>query len=262
MVIGQSEAGKTSLVTALAVALAAGGLAVAVVDADVGQSEIGPPGTVGLGRAVGAMTRLGDAQPVALSFVGATSPAREMTAVVRGTERLVGRARALDAARILVDTSGLVAGDFGRALKRRKIDAVKPDLLIALQTSAECEHILAAYAGRERPAIVRMPALVQPRRRSDVDRRRHRTAALAAYMTKARPLTLDTRRVSVRSVRGEPLSGEGILGALVGIEDEAGDVLGVGVVRDFDAGASMLTVNTPLAGGAVAGILVGQERVA
>ncbi|MGH7279683.1 MAG: Clp1/GlmU family protein, partial [Candidatus Rokuibacteriota bacterium] len=50
LVVGESEAGKTSLVAALGNALIARGLSVAVVDADVGQSEIGPPATVGLGR--------------------------------------------------------------------------------------------------------------------------------------------------------------------------------------------------------------------
>ena len=47
MVVGASDTGKTTLTAYLAGALAARGETVAVVDADVGQSEIGPPTTVG-----------------------------------------------------------------------------------------------------------------------------------------------------------------------------------------------------------------------
>src|SRR5918999_822328 len=50
MVIGEGDTGKTTLVTALANALVERGFRVAVLDADLGQSEIGPPTTIGLGR--------------------------------------------------------------------------------------------------------------------------------------------------------------------------------------------------------------------
>ena len=50
VVIGASDAGKTTLIAALASELASRGEPVGVVDSDVGQSEIGPPATVGLGR--------------------------------------------------------------------------------------------------------------------------------------------------------------------------------------------------------------------
>ena len=50
VVIGEVNSGKTTLVARLASALFARGRSVGVLDADVGQSEIGPPTTVGLGR--------------------------------------------------------------------------------------------------------------------------------------------------------------------------------------------------------------------
>ena len=116
VIVGESEAGKTSLTAWLAGELAAAGDHVAVVDADLGQSEIGPPTTVGLGRIRGRVTRLADAECIALEFVGATSAARCLRETALATARLVDRARALAFDRVLVDTSGLVAGDFGRAL--------------------------------------------------------------------------------------------------------------------------------------------------
>src|SRR3989442_7161458 len=61
LILGTSDTGKTSLTARLAGALAARGERVAVVDADVGQSEIGPPTTVGLGHVPAAPAPPADA---------------------------------------------------------------------------------------------------------------------------------------------------------------------------------------------------------
>ena len=76
LVLGATDAGKTTLVTRVAGALAGAGHAVAVVDADLGQSHVGPPTTVGLGRVRRSITHLAEAELVALEFLGVTSTAR------------------------------------------------------------------------------------------------------------------------------------------------------------------------------------------
>jgi polynucleotide 5'-hydroxyl-kinase GRC3/NOL9 len=261
MLIGASEAGKTSLTAALANALAARGLTVAVVDADVGQSEIGPPTTIGLGRVTRHLGRLGDAEPIALNFVGTTSPVREMTAIVDGTGRLVDRARSLGFDRVLVDTSGLVTGDVGRALKRRKIDRVAPDLLVVLERAGECDHIVAPYLARGRPAVLRTRALAAPRRRTDTARREHRARSLAAYLAPAREQRIDMRRVTLRNVRGAAWPADeltALLGALVGLQTNGGELLGIGVVTALEP--PLLVVESPADARGAAVIVVGRER--
>jgi polynucleotide 5'-hydroxyl-kinase GRC3/NOL9 len=183
----------------LANAFHAAGARVALVDADIGQSEIGPPTTVGLGEVTGPLGRLGDAALLALRFVGATSPARDQVATVVGTRRLVDRALALGFERVIVDTGGLVRGELGQRLKQAKIDALDPDVVIALQRDGECEAILAPYAVARRPGVIRAPAMAPPRRRSQDDRRRHRERALAAHFWGARVVTLDLSGIVVRS---------------------------------------------------------------
>jgi polynucleotide 5'-hydroxyl-kinase GRC3/NOL9 len=261
MLIGTSEAGKTSLTAALANALVARELSVAVVDADVGQSEIGPPTTIGLGRVTRHLGRLGDAEPIALNFVGTTSPVREMTAIVDGTGRLVDRARSLGFDRVLVDTSGLVTGDVGRALKRRKIDRVAPDLLVVLERAGECDHIVAPYLARGRPAVLRTRALAAPRRRTDTARREHRARSLAAYLAPAREQRIDMRRVTLRNVRGAAWPADeltALLGALVGLQTNGGELLGIGVVTALEP--PLLVVESPADARGAAVIVVGRER--
>src|SRR6266446_6148768 len=146
VVVGASDAGKTTLVAALASELAPRAT-VGVVDGDVGQSEIGPPTTVGLGRVRGRIVRLSDAEVIAFQFVGVTSPARDIRSVVDATRRMVERARAEHLERVLVDTSGLVLGWPGRELKVRKIEAVDPDLVLFLERGDECAPIVERFAG-------------------------------------------------------------------------------------------------------------------
>lgn len=209
IVLGASDTGKTSLVTYLADALFAAGGSVAVVDTDLGQSEIGPPTTVGLGCLHGRIARLADAEVAGLYFVGATSPRGHLLETVLGARCMTERAFELGMNRVIVDTSGLVQGEFGRRLKQAKIDLVAPDLVVCLQRDGECEPILRPYDGGRSPAVVRLGAAPAARRRSADERRQHRERAMQDYFAGARPVTLDLGRVVLREpalYAGTPLS--------------------------------------------------------
>ena len=258
LVLGANDAGKTTLVTGLASALASRGFVVGVVDADLGQSDVGPPTTVGLGRVRRPIASLQEAEVLGLEFLGMTSPARCMRETGDATARLTARALEAGCERVLVDTSGLVEGDFGRALKRIKIDRVRPDLLIALQRGEECEPILRLYEGST--AVLRMPAGAA-KRRSPAERRRRRQRALDAHLAGAVPLALDLTRVAARpapATRG--LAVIELLGTLVGLDDRDGRTRGLGWVSALDPGKARLTVETAVAGKGIAAVATGRER--
>jgi polynucleotide 5'-hydroxyl-kinase GRC3/NOL9 len=209
LVLGETDTGKTTLVTSVANALLEEGDSVAIVDADLGQSEVGPPTTVGLGRPRAPLDRLADAEVAGLYFVGATSPRDHVAETVLGTRRMTERALALGVDRVIVDTCGLVQGELGRALKQAKIDLIAPDLVLCLQRDGECEPILRPYAGDRGLTVVRLGPAAAARRRSAEERRQHRERALAAYFAGARPVTLDLGRVVLREpalYAGPPLS--------------------------------------------------------
>jgi polynucleotide 5'-hydroxyl-kinase GRC3/NOL9 len=257
LVLGATDTGKSTLVTRLAGALAQAGHMVGVVDADLGQSDVGPPTTVGLGRVRGPIQRLAEAELVALEFLGATSPARCMRETAEGTARLVRRAQAIGCTRVLVDTSGLVTGAFGRALKRLKIDAVTPDALVVLQHADECEPILRACA---RPSIVRLPP-GSTARRSAATRRLARRRALQAHLRGAVPVTLDLARVATRGApAGRGLAVAEVAGVLVGLDGHDGCTLGLGWVSAVDVTAARLTVATNVEAGKIAALSIGRER--
>ena len=208
LVIGETDTGKTSFTTFLAAALLERGLSVGVVDADLGQSDVGPPTTVGLGRLRLPVERLGDAEVVGLYFVGSTSPQGHLLPTVLGTRMMAEKALRLDFDRVVVDTSGLIQGEMGRLLKQHKIDLVDPDLVLCLQRNGECEHILRPYDAGSRPAIMRLASSSATRRRSQEERRQHRERSLQAYFAAARPVHLDLSRVVLRQpalYAGQPL---------------------------------------------------------
>lgn len=209
LVIGESDTGKTSFTTALANGLLAQGYRVAVVDADLGQSEIGPPTTVGLGRVVTPVERLGQMELVGLYFVGAISPQGHLLPTITGTRLMVEKALRLGMDKVLVDTSGLIQGELGRALKHHKIDLLDPDLIICLRRGTECESLLRPYDPGTRPQIVRLPAAMAVRRRSPEARRAHRDAAFQSYFQSAKSLSLDLSRVVLRQPAlfvGQPMN--------------------------------------------------------
>ena len=258
LVIGPIEAGKTTFVARLATAFHARGLTVAIVDADVGQSEIGPPATIGIGAVRRPLERTGDAELVRFEFVGVTSPGRQPWRTAELTGRLAAQARA-DFDRVIVDTSGFVTGGFAAAVKQRKIAAVDPDAVVAVQGAGECEHILRALPAGPRTRVLRVPAVRGARARNPAARRSHREAALATHLVGGRSSVLDAGRVPLRSLRGEPVAlADVVAGVLVAMHDTRGDTRALGVVIGVDAGAGTLTVRTTRPAREVKSVTVGE----
>jgi polynucleotide 5'-hydroxyl-kinase GRC3/NOL9 len=257
LILGTSDTGKTSLTARLAGALAARGERIAVVDADVGQSEIGPPTTVGLGRVARPLGRLGEAEVLALEFVGDTSPVRYIRETAEATGRLVRRALAAGFERVLVDTGGLVEAPLGLALKRAKVRAVDPDLVLVLQRRAESEPIARALEAGARPRVVRLapsPAVVP---RTATRRREHRERALRDYFARAATLELSTARVPLKDRRGDPVT-EIEAGRLLGVLGAAGDTLGIARVRIWQPAERRLVIDTPVAVDRIATLVAGR----
>jgi polynucleotide 5'-hydroxyl-kinase GRC3/NOL9 len=157
MLIGGLDSGKTTLAKRIASAAVADGLSVAILDADVGQSTIGPPTTVGL-RSVKSEADLDPAELARaddLAFVGATSPQGHLLPLVVGSRLLLDRARALGADLVVVDTTGLVSGVYGQVLKYHKVASLQPDMVIGLARGEELEPVLGVLSRFSAAEIVR-----------------------------------------------------------------------------------------------------------
>jgi len=183
MVIGAADTGKTRFCVTLANRAIEAGIQTAIVDADIGQSEIGAPGTIGLAIPEAQFETATELQARRLYFVGSTSPAAHLLEHAIGTKRLVDNARELGAELIVVDTTGLATTPVGRKLKTYKIDLVRPDFVVGIERGREVEPLLAPFQKHDDIEIIltttpeqvrtKSPQLRAARRQANFHKRFH-----------------------------------------------------------------------------------------
>lgn len=140
MIMGTTDSGKSTLARYLITQLLAEGITVSLVDTDVGQTSLGLPGTISL-KAFSSERDLANFAPDRMFFVGAVNPATRIPLIIRMAGRAVTECRRKSDL-VLIDTSGLVSGRIGEALKTAKTRAIRPERIIAVQKADEIEHIL------------------------------------------------------------------------------------------------------------------------
>jgi polynucleotide 5'-hydroxyl-kinase GRC3/NOL9 len=142
VMLGAVDVGKTTTATAMASAAVLAMRRTAVVDTDVGQSEIGPPTTVGLAVPTHPAKQMGEWGALSAFFVGDTSPRDVYPYLIEGAVRSVEQARAREAEVIITDTTGWVEGPAAVAAKTRKLRGIDPQHVVAIQRGSEVEPIL------------------------------------------------------------------------------------------------------------------------
>lgn len=176
--IGGIDVGKTTLTRLLINRAVAAGKRVALLDTDPGQSEIGPPGCIGLAFVDAEVGSLANLIPQALAFVGNTSPAAHLLEHAAGTARLA----ALATNRLLiVDTCGYIQGGGARRMHQAECDLLQPAQVIALQRHGELEPILAPLRRRTGCLIHTPPIPATVTRKSPSLRAQRRAMRFASY---------------------------------------------------------------------------------
>lgn len=253
ILLGATDTGKSTLAKFLITNLCQRGLKVALVDADIGQSFLGPPATIGL-----ALFKSHPDWEVVLStpeifFVGSTTPEGHFPIHLRGVKKMVGKAVAYQSDVILVDTTGFILGEGGKELKRRKIDLLSPRFILALQKSNEIEHILELNKENPLCKIHRLPLSEQVRLRSMEERRIYRANRFQDYFKYS---VIHELAINEVQIEGEVLDPSGapipldwslrINGLLIGLQDINEDNLALGVVRNYIEEKRVVRVLTPL----------------
>lgn len=240
ILIGSTDTGKSTLTTYLANQAVRRGYKTAVVDADVGQSDIGPPATIGMGILFDEVKCLGEVPLADFYFVGSVSPYGRLTEMVVGTKKMVDRAYAFSAQRVIVNTTGLVQGGLGQALKHHKVDLLRPEAIVALQRERELETLLKMWEILGY-CVCRLPAIPEVYRRSSELRASFRQRRWREFFGGARLRKVPLGRIIVRGApifRGMPFGAEsrekirGLVGQEVLWAEEVEDT-GIVVTPDF-----------------------------
>ena len=233
MILGMTDSGKSTLAKYLLKELLSGNIRVSLVDSDVGQSSLGLPGTISM-KVFGSEGEQENFRFERMFFVGTANPAKRFPLTIEGTKKLTDLCKTKSDI-TLIDTSGLVAGEMGKALKTRKIKTVHPDRIMALQSEDELEHILRAV---EDIPIYRVKVSPMARVRSRGERIRYRQEKFLNYFDEAglEEFLLATR--GVRFFNGiRPMSPEtGMFkpGTIIGLNHEE-DTVEVGIIGEIAA---------------------------
>jgi polynucleotide 5'-hydroxyl-kinase GRC3/NOL9 len=191
VVVGATDVGKTTFCLAMANACLVRGHKCAVVDADLGQSEIGPPATVGWGLLESPASALSDIECRDLFFVGSTSPAGRLLQTVVAVQRMNAAAAAADPFVTIVDMPGLAVGPAARSLFEGVASAVGPRFVVTISRGGELAPLSAPLRGLSEPEILGVRAAPNARVRSREERTARRRLKFGAYFAEAPVVTLD-----------------------------------------------------------------------
>lgn len=218
LVIGSTDTGKSTFCRFLLDFAVAEGFRAAFVDADIGQSQIGPPTTIGVkffdpppegvtSSEVPSVQFDGIADRI--YFVGVVSPRRDLLQVLTGTRLMVDVARQAQADFIVVDTTGYIHDNAAVALKQHKIELLRPNHLVCIRRSTELEQITACYSQQEWLKIHYLRPHRNVRFKSSEARRRHRESQFNAYFgaTREPKLALQKSESPVQRVPFEQIRG-------------------------------------------------------
>jgi polynucleotide 5'-hydroxyl-kinase GRC3/NOL9 len=237
LIVGAPNSGKSTFVRWLVQDLCRIRRRVGWLDADVGQTTLGVPGTMNLALVDDPSAGLPPAN--ATFFVGSTSPRGHMLPMLVGLHRLQQVALAEAAKVVVVDTTGMIAEqDGGGSLKLWKVELLRPVLIVAIQRENELVHILTPLK-RERYVDVRV---LKPsgavRFRSLQEREQRRRELYGRYFGSAAPVVVGYSDLAVYGIDSAAR------GSLLALQNAAGFSLGLGIALGIEG--DRLQVLTPL----------------
>ncbi len=197
MIMGSADSGKTSLCTFIVNLALKERLRVAVIDADLGQSDIGPPTTVGLAYIQEPTWDLYNIEADDNCFVGRTSPNGAMERVAKCIAAFKDQVLKREQDVLVINTDGWIEGLNATEYKTTLAERVEPDVVVALQRSQELEPIL---ANLEKPALMKVPPPTTIKARDRESRKTLRELSYRKFLRNGKIQTFPLRLIRL----GEP----------------------------------------------------------
>ncbi len=258
VVFGPTDSGKTAFCWWLAEELSSQGTVV-LVDADLGQSRVGPPACAG-------WLKYGSDQGE-FEFVGDVSPASRPATAVAATVRMALRGQRLaDANWIVVDTTGYVDGPGAGQLKAAKAQLLSPATVIALGPPGRLDHLRWPWRGREEVRWLRLAVAPACRAKSTEMRREWRTELFREWLADSRSHEFALDHLALQHMPPDSClqrlheAGE-LDGLLVGLDDHSGVGLCVGLLEELDVEATYARVWAPPNTAEARGLRLGALRL-
>lgn len=227
MILGNVDAGKSTFCTVLANLALKAGMKITVLDLDLGQSDIGPPGSIGLGRVRNHILTLSEVTPEVLYFVGYISPAPVTDKILEGVNRLLPKT---ESDVLVVNTDGWILGEQAIIFKSRLINTFEPSFVVGIGRETDLRPILEMTGCTS--FQVDSPSLILKRTREQ--RKELRELAYRKYLKDGRVITIDTHRIQLVDSYGRMIQhaefDSSLINSLLGFIDDQGWLVGIGVL--------------------------------
>ncbi|MEM1597038.1 MAG: Clp1/GlmU family protein [Pyrobaculum sp.] len=227
LIIGMMDVGKSTMAALLGNKALARGYRVAVIDADVGQNDLGPPTTISLARMSKYVTHLRQLVAEKSIFLQSTSLEKIWPKAVEQIARAVKYAKATwSADSVIVNTDGWVLDQDAVVFKRRLIERLEPSLVVAIQVEKELEPIIQGFKN-----VAVFPPPPYARARSREDRKIHREMGYGRYIFPTVELAISLDKTPICNLpifKGVEMSED--------LKKMLGKALGMSVARAYQVG--------------------------
>jgi len=233
-VVGGTDVGKSTFCAYVGNKLIGEGLQVRIVDADVGQAEMGPPATVSCATPSDHFTSLLDLKPDRLRFVGHVTPSYVEAKLIDGVKRLIGTEPEREYLTV-INTDGWILGSDALLHKINMISSIDPDIVVGISSDSDLDLILSMLNVRSIVVQSAKEALLRSRK----DRRAIRQSGYRRFLEGGSVANVPVNSVQVRKPTGFPAFDMKSINPqfrnlLVGLSDEEGFLQQIGILINAD----------------------------
>jgi len=230
VILGPTDVGKSTLCVYLLNRLRRDVEILHIVDADIGQTDLGPPTSIAVATPTQPITSLTELRADATLFIGHTSPTYVQSKLISGIKRL---ATMDENSLTIINTDGWIAELAAIRYKINLINEIEPNLILGLAMGDELQPILRGV----RNCTMQLDAAKNVLARSRADRRVTRTAAYRRFLEGGVTSTMRLRDVTFITSNHIPAvtvtNRLTLLNLIIGILDDAGYLTHIGILIDI-----------------------------
>ena len=243
VILGDADAGKSTLCTYLANRCIRSRIMTRIIDADVGQADIGPPTTTSRSTVSKNIFSLRELKPEKAYFIGSTSPSSVEEKHIQSIQRLSQDIRNSDTITIL-NTDGWTREERAVEHKLQLLTTVRPEIVLGLSTDHELEPIL----DLQKSPVLQLEASKFARTKTREERKKTREEGYKRFLQNSSEREFKLNKVKLRmynSPQQQRLDQTSFhRGTLAGLLDETGALLSICRVLEIRNGIIRITTSS------------------